>query len=148
MPIRSVLATLLASVLIVPLSAGPAEAAPAVRFSSVQYDSPGTDTGSNTSLNGEWIKVTNYSSSAKSLSGWTIRDITGYTYRFPQGYRLGAGKTVQLHTGAGGNTASDRYWGRGSYVWNNTGDKATLKSGSGTVVHTCKWEDGDGNKAC
>jgi len=59
--------------------------------------------------------------------------------RFPSGYYLGAGKTVMVHTGRGSSTTLNRYWGQDQYVWNNTGDKATLTSKSGTVVDTCKW---------
>jgi hypothetical protein len=71
----------------------------------------------------------------------------GHTYRFST-YSLGAGKTVTVHTGSGSNTAAHRYWGEDDYVWNNTGDKAILKTKAGTVVDTCKWGDGDGNTAC
>ena len=40
--------------------AGPAQAAtPAVQITKVYYNSPGTDTGSNTSLNAEWVRLTN-----------------------------------------------------------------------------------------
>ncbi|WP_243669020.1 lamin tail domain-containing protein, partial [Methanoculleus chikugoensis] len=50
--------------------------------------------------------------------------------------RSGAGVTV--HSGGAGNdTATDLYWGgRGSPVWNNDGDLATLADANGTVVST------------
>jgi hypothetical protein len=38
---------------------------------------------------------------------------------------VGVGKrvrrVVKIHTGKGANSQTDRYWGRGWYVWNNTG---------------------------
>jgi hypothetical protein len=45
------------------------QAAKPVRFSYVQYDSPGRDTGSNRSLNAEWIRIKTYSNQAKRLKG-------------------------------------------------------------------------------
>lgn len=116
----------------------PAEAASPVRISGVQYDSPGSDRGGNLSLNAEWVRVTNYSSSAKTLAGWTLRDRSNHVYRFGT-YRLGAGKSVRVHTGRGANTATNRYWGKGWYVWNNDTDRATLKNASGVTVSTKSW---------
>lgn len=37
----------------------------------------------------------------KSLSRWTVRDRQGHVYKFPEGYKLGYGKTVTVHTGSG-----------------------------------------------
>ena len=113
-----------------------------VRFSFVQYDSPGKDTGSNKSLNAEWIRVTNYGDSARSLTGWTIRDLKDHVYHFPS-FKLGPGKSVRVHTGSGQNTKKDLYWGEDYYVWNNTGDKAILRKGK-SKIDTCKWDDPDG----
>jgi hypothetical protein len=48
----------------------------------------------------------------------------------------------------GTNTRSNLYWGRGWYVWNNTGDKAILRSSRGTLKDTCEWGDGKGYKNC
>jgi len=45
---------------------------------------------------------------------------------FPS-FKLGAGKSVRLHTGQGTNSSTDLYWGKGWYVWNNTGDKAIIR---------------------
>ena len=127
--------------------ASPAEAVSPVRFSGVQYDSPGDDTGSNRSLNGEWVRITNHASRAKVMTGWKLRDRTGYLYVFPT-FTLGAGRSVRVHTGSGTNTSTDLYWRLGTYVWNNTGDKATLKNRSGVVVDTCSWGDGSGYTSC
>ena len=44
-----------------------------------------------------------------------------------------------MHTGKGTNTSTHRYWQRGSYVWNNTGDEATLRNASRTTVDSCSW---------
>jgi hypothetical protein len=63
------------------------------------------------------------------LTGWTLRDRAGHVYRFRY-IRLGPGHSVTVHTGKGDNRSGQRYWGQGYYVWNNDGDRATLRSGS------------------
>jgi len=67
-----------------PTAVRAAAAAPAVKISYVKYDSPGSDTGSNYSLNGEYVVIKNTTGTARSLTGWTLRDKTGYTYKFPR----------------------------------------------------------------
>lgn len=147
MRIRIVIAAIATSALVLPLTTVEAEAAPVVRFSGVQYDSPGSDTGSNTSLNAEWARVTNYGKRSRTLTGWTIRDPEGHVYKFPT-FKLGPGKSVRLHTGRGSNTRTDLYWRQGNYVWNNTGDKAILKNKAKVTIDTCKWGDGGGYTSC
>ena len=131
-------AAALLSLLLLPVVAGPAQAASAVRIGAVQYNSPGSDTGSNTSLNAEWVRITNHSSVTKTLTGWTLRDTSNHVYKFGT-YKLGAGKSVRIHTGKGSNTSANRYQGRDWYVWNNTHDKAILKNSAGTTVSTRSW---------
>lgn len=129
-------------------AAAPAVAAvPAVHFSFAYYNSPGSDTGSNASLNAEYVRVHNSASTSRSLTGWTIRDAQGHVYRFGT-YTLRAGTSVTLHTGRGSNTASNRYWGRSWYVWNNTGDRAILRNSSGTTIDTCSWGGSGSSTGC
>jgi hypothetical protein len=116
-----------------------APAAPgAIRIAKIYYDSPGTDTGSNASLNAEWIRLKNTGNAARQLRGWRIRDTAGHVYRFGR-LSLRAGRTVTLHTGRGTNTARHRYWRQDNYVWNNDRDRATLKRPSGVVVDRCAY---------
>lgn len=123
------------------LVAAPAQAAtPPVKIHFIYYDSPGADTRSNTSLNAEYIQLRNTTSKARSLTGWTVRDKTGYTYRFPT-FTLAAGAKVTIRTGKGSATRSTRYYNRSSYVWNNTGDTAYLRNASGTLMHSCSYVD-------
>ena len=79
-----------------------------------------------------------------TLTGWSIRDVTGYKFAFPEGFTVQPGDTVTIHTGSGKNRPLHLYWGQGSYVWNNTGDKVTFKNSSGKVVDTCAYA-GDGS---
>jgi uncharacterized surface protein with fasciclin (FAS1) repeats len=80
----------------------------------------------------ETVTVTAYE--PVNLTGWTITDEGMlHTYVFPP-FVLQAGETVTVHTGPGNDTATDLYWGRGSPVWNNDGDIATLADADGKVV--------------
>jgi hypothetical protein len=138
-----------ALVLSVGVAAGPANAASAVQFGKFYYNSPGTDTKANSQLNGEWFILKNVSATRMNLAGWRIRDVAGYTYTFASTFYLNPGATVKIHTGRGTNTSYHRYWGRAWYVWNNTGDKATLLNKAGTLKDTCAWTSaGAGYKSC
>src|SRR5215207_2323947 len=103
-----------------------ADAASAIQITKVYYNSPGSDTGSNTSLNAEWVRITNTGTTYRTLTGWTLRNAAGPIYTFPT-FKIAPGARVYVHTGKGTNTTSHKYWGRSWYVWNNTGDKATLR---------------------
>lgn len=127
------------------VGAAPASAAtPPLRFHGAQYDSPGSDTRSNASLNAEWVSLINSGSSGVNLKGYTIRDKAGHVYTFTTNFTIpGKGGRVWIHTGKGTNNAKNRYWGSGNYIWNNTGDTAYLRKPSGAQVDYCTW----GNKS-
>jgi hypothetical protein len=124
-----------------------ATASAGIRIDTIFFDSPGNDTGSNSSLNAEWIRLKNTGSTARKLTGWTVRDTSGHVYKFGT-YKLGAGKTVKIHTGKGSNTARDRYWRSDEYIWNNDGDRAKLKSKSGSVIDTCSYSGAGSSVSC
>lgn len=111
-----------------------------VHLYRIYYNSPGTDTGSNTSLNGEWVQVTNTTSAAVNLTGWTVTDASRHVYVFSS-YSVGAHQTITIDTGKGTNTATHRYQGRSWYVWNNDKDTATLKNGRGTWIDSCSYNN-------
>ncbi|MQY05328.1 lamin tail domain-containing protein [Actinomadura macrotermitis] len=127
--------------------AAPAQAASAVQIYRVYYDSPGPDTRSNASLNGEWVQLYNTGRTARQLKGYKLKDRTGYTYTFGS-FVLGGKKTVKVRTGKGRNTSANRYWGRGSYVWNNTGDTAYLRYPNGRAADSCSWGSQGDSKYC
>lgn len=135
---RIVTALLLALVPVAGLATPAQATAGPVIFTRVQFDSPGSDTGSNTSLNAEYFTLRNSGTDPRSISGWTVRDVTGYTYTFGT-FTLQGGASVTVHTGGGTNTSSHRYWGRSWYVWNNTGDTASLYTSSGTLKDRCSF---------
>jgi Lamin Tail Domain len=51
----------------------------------------------------------------------------------PHGY-------VKIHTGQGANSQADRYWAKSWYVWNNTGDTATLRDAGGHLLDQCTFK--------
>src|SRR5436189_202347 len=115
-----------------------APASAAIRITKIYFDSPGADTGSNTSLNADYVVIKNTGTTRKTLTGWTLRDASHHVYKFPA-FRLGAGKSVKVHTGKGANTLGNLYWRSSSYIWNNDGDTATLKKKSGLVADKCSY---------
>ena len=128
-------------------AASSAQALPAIMIYRVQYNSPGSDTGSNTSLNAEYVVLKNTTRTNRAITGWTLRDKTGYTYKFPA-FTLKAGAIVTVHTGRGTATTANRYFGYTRYVWNNSGDTAYLKTAAGTTVDTCSWTSSGSAKYC
>jgi hypothetical protein len=133
---------------VVPVCAVPAQAASAVQIASVYYDSPGSDDRSNRSLNAEYVTITNTTSRALALRGWTLRDATNHVYVFAP-FTLGARASVTVHTGTGADVARHRYQNRGAYVWNNDKDTATLRNASRVIVDSCGWtRPGTGKIRC
>jgi hypothetical protein len=132
--------------------AGPAHASSAqgrgsVHINFVRYDPAGPDTGTNAHINKEIVVIKNSTGKARILTGWTLRDTAGHVYHFPQ-TRLRSGHSVTVHTGKGHNRPGQRYWGQGNYVWNNDGDRATLRNSSFSLIDRCRWGDGDGTTGC
>ena len=122
--------------------ASPSPAAGSIQFTRIQYDSPGTDSGSTTSLNGEYAKLTNKTKSTVSLSGWSVRDAANHVYTFTGTVKLAAGASITVRTGKGTNTSTYRYWGRtgkSGYIWDNSADTATLRTNAGKTIDSCKW---------
>lgn len=111
-----------------------------ITLGRIWYDSPGADKGSNTSLNQEYVTVRNTTKKTVALKGWKINDRSGHSYTIPGG-SLAPGKSARIHTGKGTNNGSHRYWGKTWYVWNNTGDTATLTSPTGKKADTCTWRN-------
>lgn len=123
--------------------AAPAHAATSLKFARFYADQPGSDIPyTTTRLNREYVQVKNVTHQTISLSGYLIHDRgSKHTYRFATTFRLGAGRTVTVHTGRGRNTSTDLYWGmKSSMVWNNgtragaVADTAYLVKGRSTVA--------------
>lgn len=139
-----------AAMTVVPLAMAVAPSAvaaqPGVRITNIYVNSPGTDNGSNKSLNAEWVRIKNFTASRKTLTHWTLRDTSGHVYRFPT-FHLSAGAAVRVHTGRGINAAHNLYWRSDNYIWNNTGDTAMLKRANGVRIDRCHYTDAAGPEA-
>jgi Lamin Tail Domain len=133
--------------LVVPLAANAQAAAWPIQLGRIYYNSPGSDTGSNTSLNAEYFTIKNTGSTRVNVTGYTVRDRAGHTYTVGA-YSLAPGQYVRVHTGKGTNTAVHKYWNRSWYVWNNNGDKAELRDAGGTLRDSCEWPGGGSYKQC
>jgi Lamin Tail Domain len=133
------------------LTAVEANAAGTVYIYKVYFDSPGSDTGSNSSLNGEYVVIKNGDNVSHSVSGWTVRDKAGHVYKFGS-LSLGAGKQAFVHTGDGSrhttSASTHLYWGREWYVWNNNGDKVILRRADGSLKDTCSYSGAGSKKYC
>jgi hypothetical protein len=146
---RYVLACLAGAAALTALAAEPAGAASSsVRLYKVVYNPSGTDTHANSQLNREYVVLKNGGKQTVKLTGWTVRDTKGHFYTFKT-FSLKPGKYVYIHTGRGTDTGTNVYQGRGWYVWNNTADKVSLRTGGGTTVDTCQWKHaGSGHVSC
>jgi len=84
----------------------------------------------------EYVEVSNYGAGSQDMSNWRIVSVVGdQTFWFPEGYVLGAGSYVRVHSGpdAYSNPPMNLLWTTG-YVWNNGGDEAVLYDDKGSVV--------------
>ncbi|MEU1500025.1 lamin tail domain-containing protein [Streptomyces sp. NPDC005732] len=115
-----------------------------VQISRVQYDSPGWDSGSNASLNKEWVEVTNTGRHGVNLNGWTLAGRDGRAYVFH--LRLGGRETVRVHTGVGRDAGRDVYQDRRTYAWDNRSDTATLRNDHRRVIDVVSWGRGHGGR--
>jgi hypothetical protein len=83
--------------------------------------------------------VTNDGDAAADLSGYTLLygtdDQREQTYTFDEGFTLGAGESVTVHTGEGTDTETDVYLGSGNAVLNNEeSETLVLRDADGDTV--------------
>lgn len=154
---KRILVPLLTAVVLVVTVSAPALAA--IRIKKIAFDPAGADSGSNQSLNAEWILLKNTGDTAKELEGWKVLDQgPDHRYRF-QALSLAGGDLVKLHSGQGSHmvttgcggycTVHHYYWSLDNYVWNNDGDAAKLKKPSGTIADKCAYSSSaDSPVAC
>jgi hypothetical protein len=126
-----------------PGGTGPRASRGGARITSIYFDSPGSDHGSNSSINAEYVRIKNTTRHRITLTGWTVHDSGRvHNYRFRR-LTLDPSATVTLHSGVGHNGAHVRYWGEHEYVWNNDGDRATLANADGRRVDSCGYTAAD-----
>ena len=102
-----------------------------IYISATQFDAPGDD---RQNLNNEWVRLTNRGDGLVLLAGWTLSDRTGSVpYIFPA-YVLMPGSSVTVYSGKGTMNDTALFMGLDAPLWSNTGDRATLKDGSGNII--------------
>ena len=111
----------------------------AILISWIHFDPPGADAANQKRLNRERVTICNVGESSRSLAKWTLRDGDGHEYRF-HSLRLGSEECLRLHSGTGADSQRDRYWGSDRAVWDNAGDRATLRNRFGEVVDRCSYK--------
>lgn len=93
-----------------------------ITIGEIMYDPPGDPLE-------EWVEI--ISTTQVDMTSWNLTDEADNTYTFPN-FNLDG--TVKVHTNTGTDNATDLYWNRGSAVWNNDEDTATLIDDEGTVI--------------
>lgn len=141
---RSTLRCLLAATLTVSgVAALPSTAdaaASTLQLRTLVFDPSGSDrAGDQRQINRETVVVTNTARTAAKVAGYKIQDTRRHTFVFPSGFVLPARGSVTIHSGKGTNTRTNLYWKQGSYVWNNTGDTAYLRTPANTTLDTCRY---------
>jgi len=103
-----------------------------IDIGDIAFNPPGPD---EQSLNQETVTLTNSQSSVVDLTGWILRDGSStHRFVFPDGFVLGSGASVTVHTGCGSDSAEDLHWCAEGPIWNNAGDVAILFDDSGALV--------------
>lgn len=82
----------------------------------------------------EYLVFENTGDRPLDLSGWTVENEAGRTYRFPEGFVAEPGDRITLHSGHGEDTESELHWGSDEAVWEESGDTVTVRTKSGRVM--------------
>jgi len=145
---RSLRMTAIALGSVAVLLAGTASASAAVKIKEIEFNPPGPDTGTNAHINKEYIMFTNTGGTTVMLNHWTVRDADGNVFRFGADDRIPAHADLMIHTGRGSEAALHKYWGLRRYVWDNGGDRATLRRADGSVVDRCRYSGPGSTVTC
>ena len=84
---------------------------------------------------GETVTLSNTAEVPVDMTGWTLSDIAEHVYTFPA-FVLEPGASVIVHICDGEDSSEILFWGRCSAIWNNDGDTAWLRDGTGREIAT------------
>ncbi len=79
----------------------------------------------------EVVEIQNQGEEVVALGGWTLSDIEGNIYTFPD-IRIQPNTIIRIFTRVGQNTPGALYWNETVPVW-EVGDVATLSDGAGAI---------------
>ena len=139
-------------------AAAPANAA--LSITKIHFNPSGPDSGDSNHIRKEIVVIKNTGSRAVRLDGWRIHDAgREHVYVFGDrsrgddvfiDVRLRPGDYVRLHSGRGQDSATatthgdvpthyDFFWDLDDYLWNNDGDRATLRNRTKGVIDRCAY---------
>jgi hypothetical protein len=98
-----------------------------------ETDEAVTITGLSYADDDEWVEIANPGMASQDFTFWTLVDEENNTYSFAEGFVLGPGAAVVVHTGQGNDTETDLYWGRDDLVWDDE-EVASLIDANGEIV--------------
>lgn len=112
----------------------------AIRIHKIRYDPPGADYRTKRQLRAEYIVVKN-TGKGQASRGLGYQGHSRTQVHVPQVSDRPWRLRQDPHR-EGRNVKGDLYWGSGNFVWNNDGDKASLRKQSGRTVDTCGYRGG------
>jgi endonuclease YncB( thermonuclease family) len=71
---------------------------------AINHDAPGDD---NFNVNGEYVLIENGSSIAVNIEGWTLRDTSQRSFKFPKNTIIQPGQRITVKAGVGDNTSTE-----------------------------------------
>jgi endonuclease YncB( thermonuclease family)/P pilus assembly chaperone PapD len=116
-------------------SACPGDGVASKLMVTANFNAPGNDLKN---PNGEWVNITNTSSSVIDLEGYQIE-------AFPEVYTLGTnseikpGERMRIYIGKGSETRLKKYWGNGAGILRNFGEYVRLRDANGAAVKHFYW---------
>ena len=94
-----------------------------INITSLAYNPDGSDRDN---MNGENMTFHNEGNETINLTGWIIQDRAGHSYEFLE-YIVEPEVGFTIYCGNGEDNQTEVYWGSNSPIWNNDGDRMTLR---------------------
>ena len=112
-----------------PTATSPPSTTGDVRITYIFYDGAGSKEPD------EYVEIRNYDTRSIQLSDWTLRDEANHVFTFPS-YLMQPGQECRIYTNEYHPEWCGFSYGSGSAIWNNSGDCAYLRNGTGTLIDT------------
>ena len=119
----------------------------AIKIAKIQYDSPGSDTGSNSSLDAEYVVIENTGNSRVNIDRWVLKDRAGHRYTFDS-FRLRGGARLRCTRARGTTTGTTSTRTPAPTSGTTTGDTATLTDDNGHRRDRCRYSGGGTSVNC
>jgi len=116
---------------------GARDAGSLVTVGTVTRNPRGPDTAA--TLNNEVVTLTSTSEHTIDLTGWTVEDGEGVSFKFPNGSSICRYVVISIHSGPGADTQQDFFadWG---WRWDDSGDTVRLRDSEHLLVAECTYE--------